>query len=281
MAMAVCDSHVHVFDPARFPYVAARRFTPGVADVAALKQHLRQCGATRAVIVQPSVYGTNNACLVDALRQMGAAARGVAVVDNSATTHALADLHAAGVRGARINMVVEGQADLATAEAALTALDRQVPPGWHIQLHVPMALLAALGPCIERTSAGRKFAVDHFGLFDTGQGLGAPEVASVLGLFASGRLYVKLSAPYLLTAAPYETLRGFVAALVERRSDRLLWGTNWPHTQGTARNPLVDVAVVEPFRSHDDLAWKSLCIEWAGASAAQVMDGNAAELYGF
>jgi predicted TIM-barrel fold metal-dependent hydrolase len=276
----VCDSHVHVFDPARFPYIAPRHFTPGTANVAALKKHLRDCGATRAVIVQPSVYGTRNDCLADALRQMGHAARGVAVVDRLTTDEQLEALDAAGVRGARINMVVDGQADVAAAEKALHALDRQIPPSWHIQLHVPMKVAAALGPVIAQSR--RRFVIDHFALFDIGEGLGAAQMPAFLDVVATGRVYVKLSAPYLLSrAAPYDALRGFVDALLARRPDRLLWGTNWPHTQGTARNPLADQALIEPFRSHDDLAWKSICSEWAGERAGEMLASNAAALYGF
>ena len=73
------DTHVHVFDPWRFPYVSHRAYTPGAATAADLLRHLERVGCGRVVCVQPSVYGTNNACLLDALAtlsQAGVQARG-------------------------------------------------------------------------------------------------------------------------------------------------------------------------------------------------------------
>ena len=67
-----CDCHTHVFGPhARFPLDADRRYTPGEASVAALLALQAALGMDRVVIVQPSPYGTDNSCTLDAVRQLG------------------------------------------------------------------------------------------------------------------------------------------------------------------------------------------------------------------
>src|SRR5687767_12225670 len=76
-----CDSHVHIIGPrSKYPMVATRAYTPPEASVAQLKALRSRIGMSRNVIVQPSFYGTDNSCMLDALAELGASARGVAVV---------------------------------------------------------------------------------------------------------------------------------------------------------------------------------------------------------
>jgi len=122
-----CDTHVHVFEPAQFPYAAQRAYTPGSATVAQLLVMHQDLGVGRVVLVQPSVYGTDNACLLHAIECIGQArARGVAVVDlNTVSDDTLAQLHAGGVRGIRLNLHVNseagGQAGFAQAQQQVSA----------------------------------------------------------------------------------------------------------------------------------------------------------------
>src|SRR4029450_7725825 len=107
-----CDCHTHVFgDPARFPFAPTRVYTPAPATVDEMRGLHRALHMDRVVVVQPSVYGTDNACTADALRQLGSRARGVAVVDDRTTAGTLDDLHRAGVRGIRINLETAGITD--------------------------------------------------------------------------------------------------------------------------------------------------------------------------
>src|SRR5690606_23587443 len=95
-----CDCHVHVVgDFSRYPMLANRPYTAGVASVADLRAHLSRIGFQRAVIIQPSFYGTDNRCLIDALEEMGGDARGVVVLNADASRHELLRLNEAGVRG--------------------------------------------------------------------------------------------------------------------------------------------------------------------------------------
>ena len=101
-----CDAHCHVFGPADvFPYHPARSYTPPDAPVARLRELHAKLGVDRAVIVQASCHGTDNAAMVDALNRGAGRYAGVAMVDDSFSDRVLADLHAAGVRGTRFNFV--------------------------------------------------------------------------------------------------------------------------------------------------------------------------------
>jgi predicted TIM-barrel fold metal-dependent hydrolase len=279
-----CDAHVHVFDPVRFPYVTPRRFTPGVASAGDVRAHLDRLGLTHTVLVQPSVYGSDNRCLLDALAQLGPRARGVAVVSSGTPAAELDRLHQWGVRGARLNLAVDRVADPVEISQRFETLDAQLPPGWHIQLHVSPAALAVLAPRIERS--GRHCVLDHLGLPELAQGVQAPAWQQQLALLRQGLVYVKLSAPYLLSqrgeAWADEALQPFIDSMLRTRPDRLLWGSNWPHTQGTARSEHQRFDVPEAFRVVDDARWLSQCTAPTGAAAAAALVWhNARCLYGW
>ncbi len=71
---------MHVFGPQdRYRLDPRRSYTPHVTPLAQYQAVMQALGIERAVLVQPSVYGTDNAALLDALREGGPAFRGVAV----------------------------------------------------------------------------------------------------------------------------------------------------------------------------------------------------------
>ena len=122
-----CDCHVHVFDHDRFPYAPHRSYTPGPASVDDLLAFESRNGISRCVIVQPSVYGTDNACLTAALHRLGDRARGVAVIDPERTPDSALDaLQRAGVRSVRVNLKTQGQRNPAAAGRALNAAARRI-----------------------------------------------------------------------------------------------------------------------------------------------------------
>lgn len=278
---SACDCHVHVFDPQRFGYVQARRFTPGEATAVQLQAHLRDVGIGRVVLVQPSVYAEHNSCLLDALLTLGERARGVAVISAQTSQDEFAQLIRAGVRAARINLVVDQLESAAIALQKLSEIEDCIPAGWHVQLHVSPAVLGGLMAHI--ASSARHYVLDHLGLPDVSRGTQDPSWMRQLELVRTGKLYVKLSAPYLSSPSgpPYDDLAPFIHSLLNVRPDRLLWGSNWPHTQGKSRHPHMGVDVVEPFRIVNDSAWLDCCAQWAGPAAQALLADNAAKLYGF
>lgn len=283
------DTHVHVFDPWRFPYVSHRAYTPGAATAADLLRHLDRIGCGRVVCVQPSVYGTNNACLLDALAQLTAAgveARGSVVLDRTATLGQLEVMHEAGVRSVRINAVVSELGSAAGADALvqrLQGLDEQLGPlGWGIELFAPLKAVLSVAGAFARLR--RPVVLDHFALLQPGDDLSGLHALARL-LDATPDLFLKLSAPYQVSAQSpdYADLAPVVRTLVATVPEQLLWGSNWPHTSGHARDPGQSPGDIEPFRYEDDVHTLALLRSRIGASTAweHLMVHTPARLFGF
>src|SRR5207253_10030902 len=140
-----CDCHVHVFgDPAKFPLAEKRIYTPPQASVEELLQLQKDLHLDRVVVVQPSVYGTDNSCTVDAVQRMGARARGVAVIDKSTSRKALEEMAAAGIRGVRLNLETNtaGKFEPADAKALIDSTAEQIKGlGWHIQMYTRISVI--------------------------------------------------------------------------------------------------------------------------------------------
>ncbi|KQP49676.1 amidohydrolase [Pseudorhodoferax sp. Leaf274] len=221
------DSHAHVFVRG-LPLAAQRRHAPDydalLADYLAL---LDAHGISHAVLVQPSFLGTDNRFLLAALHTAPRRLRGVAVVDPGIGEPELQALHQAGIRGIRLNLVGLPLPDLAQP-AWQHLLARVRGLDWHVEVHRPAHDLAgAAQPVLD---AGCRLVVDHFGLPDAGG------VSNwLLRAAAGGRTWVKLSAAYRswADAAP---ARAAAAALLQAFGPgRLLWGSDWPHTQHRER----------------------------------------------
>jgi predicted TIM-barrel fold metal-dependent hydrolase len=275
-----CDCHTHVFGPhARFPLASDRLYTPGPALVEDLEALHRALSIDRVVVVHPSVYGTDNACTVDALRRLGKRARGVAVIDRGVSDAALADMHAAGVRGVRVNLETYGRHDPAAARRQLVeAAARVAPLGWHVQTYTNLAMIAALHDTIRTLPT--TLVVDHFGRAQAASGCGQPNFDTLLGLLRSGKVYVKISAAYRISQQPdYADAAALARALIAANPDRVVWGTDWPHPGAARRDP----AVIEPFRPEDDGAALNRLAQWAGdrATLRKILVDNPAMLYQF
>ena len=269
------DCHTHVFGPAaRFPLDPARKYTPGEAPVAELAAHQKALGLSRVVIVQPSPYGTGNACTLDGMAALGDTARGVAVIDPDLPLAALKDLHAAGMRGARLNLQTAGQSDPAIARAMLLHAAEQVAPlGWHVQVYTNLAVLAGLHDVLLTLQV--PLVVDHFG---SASSVDQPGFEGLLELVQRGQAYVKLSAPHRLGAPDAAPL---AAALIAANPARMLWGSDWPHTAAHGLTEPLDV--IEPFNPVDDGAALNRLRRWAvdEATLRAILVDNPARLYGF
>lgn len=191
---------------------------------------LATLGIARAVLVQPSVYATDNTVMLQALRESGAAFRGVAVVDWMIGDAALESMHAAGVRGVRVNIVDVKEGKGALPLDLLRGLARRIAPfGWHMEFLIHVDEFAGL----DRDLAD--FPVDvvfgHLGYMRTGKGLAAPGFQALLRLLEAGRSWVKLTGPYRISTAalPYADVTPFARALLQAAPGRVVWGSDWPH----------------------------------------------------
>jgi predicted TIM-barrel fold metal-dependent hydrolase len=280
-----CDCHVHVFEPARFAYTLPRTYTPGEASVESLLALEKSIGIDRVVLVQPSGYGTDNRCLLDALDRIGSQrARGICVIDpHTAQRAELERWHAQGVRGVRLNVEVRGGGNIDTvAEALARTADLIAPLNWAIQLYADAGMIDALAADLAGLPC--RVILDHFGGLKTRNGLQQAGLTALVGLLKSGNVYVKLSAPYRASNAgpDFDDVTPFAQALVQAAPRRILWGTDWPHT-GSSGQRSGDLSVIEPFRREDDLRTLGLLARWApdaGVRHAILVD-NPATLFGF
>jgi len=225
-----CDAHCHVFGPAdRFPFAPDRAYTPpdsGIDDFAVLQERL---GLSRAVFVQASCHGSDNAAMVDAIRRGRGRYAGVAMIDESFGEAEIGALHEVGVRGTRFNFVAHlgGAPEL---DSFWRIVERVVPFGWHIVLHFDAKDLPKYADLLDRMPTA--FVIDHMARVDASAGVDQEPFQRLLELMADERAWVKISGAERITAAgapPYDDVVPYAQALIATAPQRVLWGTDWPH----------------------------------------------------
>ena len=196
-----CDCHVHVFGPVeQFPFAQKRIYTPPPASVERLLELQSDLHLERVVVVQPSVYGTDNACTLDAIRRLGARARGIAVIDRAASRKSLEEMAAGGIRAFVSILRRTALGDLMRAMPNLSstsAADQIAGLGWHVQMYTRPSVIAALRDHILRMPF--PVVLDHFGRADPAQDHKAPDFVALLDLMRSGQVYVKISGAYRIS----------------------------------------------------------------------------------
>jgi len=271
MPRHACDAHMHICGPeSRYAYAAERIYTPPDAVLADYLRLTRALGLERVVFVQPSIYGTDNAALLDALRDCPLECRGVAVVDASVDEQTLAAWHAAGVRGVRLNIVDTQSPQPVLPERAIRGLAERIAPfGWHLELLAHVDDFASLDTVLTRLPVDVVFG--HLGYLRRGATVASAGFRALLRLLDTGRCWVKLTGPYRLTDAPlpYAPVAAIAAALLAAAPERLVWGSDWPHVMLRGVMP-------------NDGALLDLLFDWAdGPAARRILVDNAATLYDF
>lgn len=284
MPADACDCHVHVFDPARFPLDPGRTYTPGLASLPMLEAHLARLGLSRVVLVQPSVHGTDNACLLDALARLEGRGRAVAVIDPQATPDSdIRALKAAGVSALRVNLESRGETrPEAARDAFLQTAARAAEHGMAVQIYAALDLLPHLAGLIAESAAPT--ILDHFAGAKAALGLGQPGFAVLLDLLGTGKVWVKLSGQYRASTVPgHADLAPLARALIAARPDRLVWASDWPHTGGGKERAVRGPLALEPFRDIDDAAALALLRGWCGEADLfrRILAANAAHLFQF
>jgi predicted TIM-barrel fold metal-dependent hydrolase len=222
-----CDAQCHVFGPTdRFPYAPGRRYTPAEAPkqaLAALHAHL---GLTRTVIVQASCHGTDNRAMLDAIADMPARARGVAIVDDSFTDADFMALHEGGVRGVRFNFV--RHLGGAPKESVFRhVLDRIKGLGWHVVLHLDATDIEPLSEMIRKLPM--PFVIDHMGRVKASLGVDQPALQALLELARSEACWIKVSGAERIAKYPFDDAVPIARAIIRAAPKRVLWGTDFPH----------------------------------------------------
>jgi 2-pyrone-4,6-dicarboxylate lactonase len=269
-----CDCHAHICGPqAVYEYIPERIYSPPDALLADYRRLLGALGCERAVLVQPSFYGTDNSAMLAAMKEAGSAFRGVAVVADDATPRDLEEMHAAGIRGARLNIVDlrEGKGRLPVERIERLA-ERIKPFGWHIEFLMHVDEFPDLDRMLEKLPVDVVFG--HLGYVRSEKGTAVSGFQALLRLLRGGRAWVKFTGPYRISslALPHADTIEFAHMLIAAAPDRVVWGSDWPHVMTKWAIPMPN-----------DGALADLLLDWISDPALRnrVLADNPAALYGW
>ena len=272
MPDGACDTHAHIFGPStQYRWNPARGYTPPDALPQAYEALHDALGVSRGVLTQPSVYGTDNRCMLDYAAKHPSRMRAVVAVGPDVDDTTLQAMHAQGARGIRVNLADPGGNPFASFSELGRLAQRLKAMSWHIELLLHVHEMDDVIEDIRRLPVD--ISIGHLGYMPARLGVDHPKYQAFLDLVAEGRCWVKLTAPYRITSrptVPYADVTPFASALVQRRPDRILWGTDWPH-------PICPVAMPNDGDLADHLA------DWLPDPEVRrhVLVDNPATLYGF
>jgi 2-pyrone-4,6-dicarboxylate lactonase len=273
----VIDCHAHIFGPeSKYPYSPARGYTPPDASLETYLDLHKTLGGpngeiSRAVLTQPSVYGTDNSCMLDAVDKMDGKFMAVAAVDEDVTDKELEALHARRVRGARVNIVDKGGMPFDGINAVRKFTERLKDLGWHLEVLIHVHEFENLREVMN--SMAVDVSVGHLGYMKTDNGIDHPGFKDFLDLVRDGNCWVKVSGSYRMTTSPttpYHDATPFARALINANEDRIIWGTDWPHPAFKGNMP-------------NDGALMDQLADWAPdvAQRKKILVTNSENLYGF
>jgi 2-pyrone-4,6-dicarboxylate lactonase len=230
-----CDAHFHVFGPAeRYPYGADLRYKPPHAPLEDFLGLAGRMGFERYVFVQPSAYGRDNTCMLDAMRVVGDRCRGIVDIDENAPDAELDRLNRAGVRGVRVNVNPIKPPEPGFSKTMLARIERLerrcAEIGWMLDFLTPGWLTQELLPVMAKLKV--RYTVAHLGMFLARDGAQQPGFLEFLEWLknGNGRCWVKLTGVYRMSVAPgFADAAPLARALMEAAPDRLVWGSDYPH----------------------------------------------------
>jgi predicted TIM-barrel fold metal-dependent hydrolase len=253
------DAHCHVFGPgAVFPYAPTRRYTPEDAPKEMLRALHDHLGISRAVIVQASCHGTDNAAMMDCLASDPKHYRGVAIVDDSFGDAQFDTLHAGGVRGVRFNFVkhLGGAPDMAVFNRVI---DRVKERGWHVVLHIDAPDIIPLSAMIRKLPL--PFVIDHMGRVPAKDGIDQPPLRALIELSRLENCWIKVCGSERISMPPYAEAVPIARALVAASPTRVLWGTDFPHPNATHEADEADLVDLVPQFTADAVAQRQLLVD--------------------
>jgi 2-pyrone-4,6-dicarboxylate lactonase len=231
MSALICDSHFHVFGPPeRYPYAGDLRYKPPLAPLHVYLEEARKFNIERYVLVQPSAYGRDNACMLDAMREVGPQrCRGIVDIDENATDAALERLNAAGVRGVRVNVNPIKPLEAGFSKSLfprIARLDARCSElGWMLDFLVPGWLTRELLPTMRRLKS--RFSIAHMGMFLASEGVPQDFVRFFK---ESEKCWVKLTGVSRMSSAPgFADAAPVAQALIAAAPARVIWGSDYPH----------------------------------------------------
>jgi len=261
------DAHCHVFGPGeRFPYAPGRRYTPDDAPKEMLRALHDHLGVARAVIVQASCHGSDNAAMLDCIASDPRRYRGVAIVDDSFTEKDFDALDGGGVRGVRFNFVkhLGGAPDM---DVFARVIDRIKDRGWHLVLHLDAPSIVPLSDVMRKLPL--PFVIDHMGRVPGKDGVAQAPLKALLELARLENCWIKVCGAERISFPPYAEAVPIAHAIVQAAPERVLWGTDFPHPNPTHEADEADLVDLVPQFTADPEQQRKLLVD------------NPARLYGF
>ena len=264
-----CDTHTHVFGPLdRYPAVAHPHYTLPDGKLQHYLRLMRLLGLSRFVIVQPSFYGTDNSCLLNALAAAAPYASGVVMVSPDVNDLELQRFHSLGVRAIRIDLFKVANEPLPVIKSLIAETAKKAAAlHWHLQFYAPGSLVKELIDFFAELDID--FVIDHMGYMLEEEGLTDKDFARLLELSRCGRCWLKLSGPYRIAKSRgYAAVSHLAKSIVEAAPERTIWGSDWPHIPNSDR---------------DTGELLNLLLDWAPDDDARkrILVGNPAALFGF
>lgn len=265
------DCHMHTYDPGRYPMPPNPRVAPSNATVEDYKLLQKRIGTTRVIIVQPRNYATDNRVTLYAISQLGANARGVAVVNPSVTDVELKAMNAGGIRGIRFSLA-DAASRAVTPDMVEPLAKRVADLGWHVQFNVEGEMIDEMASILRRLPTPMVF--DHLAHPPLPVGTEHSSHRIVRELIDKGRTWVKVSGAYSnskIGPPHYPEATKIAQAFVKAAPERLVWGSDWPHPGLPGNNKPNDALLFD------------LLTEWAPDEATRnrILVQNPEALYGF
>lgn len=267
------DSHAHIFGPPdQYPFSPARGYTPPEASLHSYRAlHQALGGIERAVLTQPSVYGTDNSCMMDVVDHVGSTYKAVVAVDGDVTDRQLEDFDRRGACGVRVNLADKGGNPFNDMRAVQRFTERLRDLGWHLEVLIHVDEFDDLETVMRGMAVD--VSVGHLGYMKTDQGLDNPGFQAFLNLIRDGNCWAKLTGTYRITTSPmtpYHDVTPFAQAIIDANPERVVWGTDWPHPTFKGNMP-------------NDGALFDQLADWAPDEALRhkILVTNPEALYGF
>jgi 2-pyrone-4,6-dicarboxylate lactonase len=227
-----CDAHFHVFGEG-YPYGADLRYKPPHAPLSDYFEHVKKFGFDRFVFVQPSAYGRDNACMLDAMREVGKEkCRGIVDIDEDAPDPLLHECNALGVKGVRVNVNPIKPPEPGFSKSMMKRIQtldaRCAELGWMLDFLTPGWLTRELLPVFAKLKSA--YSVAHMGMFLAKDGITQPGFADFIECIKQTQGWVKLTGVYRMSTAPgFKDAAPFARELAKKIPDRLIWGSDYPH----------------------------------------------------
>ena len=279
-----CDCHVHIHYPEKFPFFEGRGYTPEAALPEELLMLHKALHIQRAIIITPSVYGTDNSAMLFGMKAYGAGARGIVAVDDKTSESDLDAMNQAGVRGISVNLATGGGTlDPAVIRPRfLAGVERAKSRNWCVHVYATLDMILVIRDLVAASPVPVVF--DHFGAARAELGLQQKGFPELVELVRSGKAYMKTSYAYRQSklAPDYPDLVPLAQALINANPDRIVWGTAWPHPNSTTPPGKLKTDITPLFQV-DAGQLLNLLPVWAPDPAIRkkILVDNPARLYGF